>query len=269
MTDASNVDTSSSREIIQRIIWVVTVGWWFSALWLFATLILILSIIGLPLAFQTYKIARYALLPFGKESDFEINERSFDKTNIVWSLVFGWIMALVHFIGENFWSLITSGQPAEIRKLKLAQLCLKPFKFDISPYAITLRKRDLILFYGGAYLIIAYLETILFTSIIGVWSFKEILLNFSLWGIIWIVSLFAYPFFFTDSQSNLLALNPYFSLGGYVIIITMFYLTYRFHKSKVETFKGKKISFNKLIDLYFPVGKTPKEESKETSEAKE
>lgn len=123
------------------------------------------------------------------------------------------------------------------------------------------RKRELILYYGVAYLITAILETIWFTILIGSWTFRDIMLNFSMWGIIWLVSLFAYPMFFTDAQSSNLALSPYLALMGYVIIIVMYYLTYRFHKKNIETRVGKKLSFNKLIDLYFPVKKTSTKES--------
>ncbi len=131
----------------------------------------------------------------------------------------------------------------------------------------TFRKRELLLYYGVAYLITAVLETILFTAIIGDWTFIDILLNFSMWGIIWLVSLFAYPMFFLDVNRSNLALSPYLSLLGYVIIILVYYLTYKFHKKKIEAKTEKKLTFNKLIDLYFPVGKSTKTKSKETEQS--
>ena len=133
----------------------------------------------------------------------------------------------------------------------------------------TFRKRELLLYYGVAYLITAILETFLFTLIIGDWTFRDILLNFSMWGIIWLVSLFAYPMFFLDVNRANLALSPYLSLVGYVIIILVFYLTYRFHRKKIEAKTEKKLSFNKLIDLYFPVSKSSKTKSKETEQSSE
>jgi len=131
------------------------------------------------------------------------------------------------------------------------------------------RKRELILYYGVAYLITALLETLWFTILIGSWTFRDIMLNFSMWGIIWLVSLFAYPMFFTDAQSSKIALNPYLSLFGYVIIIVMYYLTYRYHKKNIETRVGKKLSFNKLIDLYFPVRKSSAKESADEKQPSE
>jgi len=122
------------------------------------------------------------------------------------------------------------------------------------------RKRELLLFYGLGYLVIAILETILFTAIIGEWNFSKIFLNFSIWGIIWLVSMFAYPMFFLDANRSNLALNPYFVLAGYVIIILGYYFTYRFHLSYAEKRAAKKLNFSRLLNLYFPIKKSEKVE---------
>lgn len=111
---------------------------------------------------------------------------------------------------------------------------------------------ELLLFYGSAYLIIAIINTFLFTAIIGTWTFKEILLNFSMWGIIWLVSMFAYPMFFMDVRQDNIALNGYFALFGYVIIILVFVITFFLHKQILQKREGKKLSMAKILDLYFP-----------------
>lgn len=113
-------------------------------------------------------------------------------------------------------------------------------------------KKELLLYYGCAYLITAILETILFSIIIGRWSFLDIILNFSIWGITWLVTMFAFPVFFTDAKQSSLAASGYFALIGYVIIIAVFYLTYYLHTKSVEKRLEEKPTFRKLIDLYFP-----------------
>ena len=123
------------------------------------------------------------------------------------------------------------------------------------------RKRELLLYYGVGYLIIAVIETFWFTILIGSWTFRDFMLNFSLWGITWLVSLFVFPLFFTDANPNKIALNPYLSLLGYLVIIVVYYLTYRYHKRKIEQRIGKTLNFNKLIDLYFPVKKSSSQKS--------
>lgn len=114
-------------------------------------------------------------------------------------------------------------------------------------------KNELLLYYGSAYLIVAILETILFSAILGDWTFRIIMLNFSIWGIIWLVSMFAFPLFIVDADPTMLALSPYLSLLGYVIIIGVFYVTYRIHIHQLEKRTKKKLSFSKMMDLYFPI----------------
>ena len=104
-------------------------------------------------------------------------------------------------------------------------------------------------------MITALLETLLFTTIHGNWTFRNIMVNFSIWGLIWLISMFAYPVFFIDAQAEKLALSPYLSLVGYVIIIVMFIVTYLLHKKVVEKRVGKKLSFPRILDLYFPLSK--------------
>jgi len=70
------------------------------------------------------------------------------------------------------------------------------------------KKRELLLFYGGAYLLIAILITVLFLFILGDFSSKNILITFSIWGLIWLISMFAYPMFITDVNSDLFTYNP-------------------------------------------------------------
>ena len=121
-------------------------------------------------------------------------------------------------------------------------------------------KKELLLYYGSAYIIIAILETILFSIIIGRWSFQDIFLNFSIWGITWLVTMFAFPMFFTDANQSNLALNGYLALLGYVIIIAGYYLAYYLHSKSVEKRLGEKPTFRKMIDLYFPSSeKSPSE----------
>ncbi|MHA1954150.1 MAG: hypothetical protein ACW96U_09430 [Candidatus Heimdallarchaeaceae archaeon] len=118
-----------------------------------------------------------------------------------------------------------------------------------------LKKRDLLFFYGGAYLAIAILEGILFTLIIGSWEGIDIFFNFSIWGLVWLISMFAYPMFFMDARQDLIALNGQLALLGYVIIIGGYILTYYLHKRYLTKKLNEDISFKKVLDLYFPPGK--------------
>lgn len=118
-------------------------------------------------------------------------------------------------------------------------------------------KKDLKIYYGITYFIVAILETILFTVIGGTYTFRDIVVNFSIWGIVWLVTCFTYPLFIVDADPSMLALPGWVALFGYVIIIVAYYVAYRLHKRYVEKREGKQVSFVQILDLYFPA--TPQE----------
>ena len=115
--------------------------------------------------------------------------------------------------------------------------------------------------YGSAYVLIAFILAFLFTAIIGEWTFSAFILNFSMWGIIWIVSMFGYPMFFLDADPTTLSIDPAFSVLAYFIIIAGLFITYQFHVKLLEKKLGKELSIGKILNMYFPVGKTSKAET--------
>ena len=52
-------------KMLLNIIWLVLAGIWLAAAYLLAAILLAITIIGLPFAKQSLKLARYALWPFG------------------------------------------------------------------------------------------------------------------------------------------------------------------------------------------------------------
>jgi len=127
---------------------------------------------------------------------------------------------------------------------------------------ISFPKRDLVLYYGLSYIIVAILETILFLILGGRYSPRDIVISFSIWGIVWIVTMFAYPLFLIDANPTVLNASPYFALFGYVIIVLVYYIAYRLHKTKIEEKVGQKITLSQLLDLYFPLPQDQEETNK-------
>ena len=118
--------------------------------------------------------------------------------------------------------------------------------------------RELLLFYGGAYLLISVLITVLFLIIQGDYSGNNILVTFSIWGIIWLISMFAFPVFISDADASLFAQEPILVLFGYAIILIVVIGIYFLHKLFVQKKYGKKVGFSKIINLYFPPPKKKK-----------
>ena len=51
--------------LILNIIWLVLAGIWMALAYLFAAVILCITIIGIPFGVQAFKLAVYAIWPFG------------------------------------------------------------------------------------------------------------------------------------------------------------------------------------------------------------
>lgn len=58
---------AGAASAIGNIIWFVLAGWWLAALHLIASVLLAITIIGIPLALANLKLVMVSLLPFGRE----------------------------------------------------------------------------------------------------------------------------------------------------------------------------------------------------------
>lgn len=112
-------------------IWFFCSGIWSWISWTLTGLLLCISIIGIPFGLQCFKIANFGLFPFGKDIIPSSKTSSF-LWNIIWLLLFGWELFLLH-IGTAIMLCITIiGIPFAAQALKLAMLSLFPFGATIS-----------------------------------------------------------------------------------------------------------------------------------------
>ena len=79
--------------LLGNILWLVLGGLAIAIGWALVGLLLCITIIGIPLGVQAFKMAELTLTPFGKTV---VYDRSFDSTlmNIFWVVLVGWWMAL-------------------------------------------------------------------------------------------------------------------------------------------------------------------------------
>jgi len=115
--------------IIGNILWFLLGGFLIFLMYLFGSLILIITIIGIPFGIQTLKLSGLALWPFGKEIN--DTERSsgclYIFMNILWLLVAGLEIAVLHFILGILLAITIIGIPFAKQHFKLALLALMPF----------------------------------------------------------------------------------------------------------------------------------------------
>jgi len=118
---------------IGNILWIVLGGFFVFLIYLFGSLILMVTIVGIPFGIQTLKMAGLALLPFGKEA--VQSQRSggclYIIMNVIWIFFAGIELAIVHLVLALLFGITIIGIPFAQQHLKLAYLSLVPFGMDI------------------------------------------------------------------------------------------------------------------------------------------
>lgn len=126
--------------LILNILWVLTGGLWMAAGWLFAALLMVISIIGIPWARSAVTIAWYTLLPFGQTAVRRDEFRGREDIgtgalgflgNIIWFVLAGWWLALGHLIAAVGLAITIIGLPFAWAHLKLAGVALWPVGTEI------------------------------------------------------------------------------------------------------------------------------------------
>ena len=127
MSDASTVRT------VLNIIWLVLAGLWLALAYVIAGLLLCITIIGIPFGVQSFKLAGYALWPFGRvlvPSPTRLKGLSV-VANILWFVLAGWWLALAHLVTGILLCLTIIGIPLGIADFKMAGAALVPFGKEI------------------------------------------------------------------------------------------------------------------------------------------
>ena len=109
-----------------NIIWFVLAGIWLALGWAFFGLLWCVSIVGIPVGVQCFKVARLALAPFGTQVVNSGGAVSF-LVNVVWLFVGGWELCLLGLAAGLLCCITVVGVPAGVQSFKFAKLALMPF----------------------------------------------------------------------------------------------------------------------------------------------
>lgn len=116
-----------------NLLWLVFGGILTAIEYIVASVLLMITIIGIPFGMQTLKLAGLALWPFGKEV--RSGERAggclYVLMNVLWILLGGIWICLSHLFFGLFLCVTIIGIPFGIQHFKLASLALTPFGKDI------------------------------------------------------------------------------------------------------------------------------------------
>jgi uncharacterized membrane protein YccF (DUF307 family) len=119
--------------VVLNIIWLVLAGVWLAIGYLFAALLLAITIIGIPFAVQSIKLAGYALWPFGRTL---VRSAGRHKglsavANVLWLILAGWWLALAHLFAGILLCVTIIGIPLGVASFKMAGAALAPFGKEI------------------------------------------------------------------------------------------------------------------------------------------
>ena len=112
--------------LIGNALWIVFGGLLSALGWILAGCLWCVSIIGIPVGLQCFKLASISLNPFGKEIRYEGEAVSF-LLNVVWFLVSGWLLSLGNFLLGLILCITIIGIPFGKQCFKIAKLSLRPF----------------------------------------------------------------------------------------------------------------------------------------------
>ena len=112
-----------------NILWIIFGSFLASLIYILGGLVLIGTIIGIPFGIQSIKLGIAILTPFGKRVVAEENAGSLGNVifNIVWLLLFGWMIAVAHLVAGILLAVTIIGLPFAKQHFKLIPLALAPF----------------------------------------------------------------------------------------------------------------------------------------------
>lgn len=118
-----------------NLLWLVLAGWWVALAYVVAGVVNILTIIGIPFGVQAFKLAGYALWPFGRVV--VTTEAGYGPLaligNVIWVVLTGWELALAHLVAGVLLCLTIVGIPLGIASFKMVWLALVPFGKRVVP----------------------------------------------------------------------------------------------------------------------------------------
>ena len=111
---------------IGNVLWFLLGGIILGLSWLIVGLLWCITIIGIPVGVQCFKLAALGFWPFGRETVGDGSPVSF-LLNVLWFLFGGMELAIVAAVIGLFWCITIVGIPFGLQCFKIAALSLAPF----------------------------------------------------------------------------------------------------------------------------------------------
>lgn len=120
-------------KLIGNIIWLVFGGIIIAVEYFIGSIVLMLTIVGIPFGIQTLKMGALAIWPFGRDT--RVHSRAsgclYIIMNVIWLLFGGLWIALSHALFGLLLCVTIIGIPFGMQHFKLTAIALNPFGRDI------------------------------------------------------------------------------------------------------------------------------------------
>ncbi|MFE3453891.1 YccF domain-containing protein [Nonomuraea sp. NPDC059194] len=112
---------------ILNVIWLVFAGLWLAIGYVIAGIICCILIITIPFGIASFRIAAYALWPFGRTIERDPDAGAMSTIgNVIWIVFAGWWLALGHVITAIPLFVSIIGIPLGVANIKLIPVSLLP-----------------------------------------------------------------------------------------------------------------------------------------------
>jgi uncharacterized membrane protein YccF (DUF307 family) len=121
-------DERSLVRTLGNVLWLILAGLWLAIGYLAAGIASCLTIIGIPFGIASFKLAGYALWPFGRAVIRDPGGPSLLSVigNVIWFILGGWWLALLHLLLGLVLCVTVIGIPFGIASMKMARLAPMP-----------------------------------------------------------------------------------------------------------------------------------------------
>ena len=117
--------------MLGNILWIIFGGLLSALGWIAAGCLWCITIVGIPIGVQCFKLSAISLNPFGKEVEYDGGTVSF-IVNILWIVFSGIELAIVNLSLAAVLCMTIVGIPFGMQFFKIAKLSLMPFGAHVS-----------------------------------------------------------------------------------------------------------------------------------------
>jgi uncharacterized membrane protein YccF (DUF307 family) len=121
--------------VVLNVLWLVLSGFWLFLAYVLAGILQCITVIGIPFGIQSFKLAGFALWPFGRS----VVKRARASTslslvgNVIWLLLSGLWLPLAHLLLGIILCITIIGIPLGLANFKMIPVAFAPLGREIVP----------------------------------------------------------------------------------------------------------------------------------------